>query len=90
MSTKVDISTGFWSIITTLGALTAIALCFAMLVPFRHKLDLAICTASLVASFAVGNYALKATGRDLVAIIESKVVRHVTFGVRASDTVSIS
>jgi hypothetical protein len=77
MSTKVDISTGFWSIIAILGVLAAIALCFAMLVPFRHKLDLAICIASLIACFAVGNYVLKATGRDLVAIIDAKVVRHV-------------
>jgi hypothetical protein len=44
---------------------------------FQSKLDVAIVVAALVGSFALGNYVLKLSGWDLIAIVDAKLVRHI-------------
>src|SRR5262249_51673732 len=64
-----------WTVVVVLAAVLAVVLLVALFVRFPAKANIAMLTASLVVSFAIGNWVLGRQGRDLIAIFDAKVAK---------------
>jgi hypothetical protein len=88
--TKTDATRGFWGIVLVVGVLAVLAVGVCMFLSFSGKLNVSISIATIILSFALGYYVLKLTGRDLLAIIDTKVVRSLSVAASKADSGPVS